>query len=149
MAQAQQLPNLMKDEKYGSADQIMALPAAKLVTLLQDSGASTYAKAKACMRLAVAGGTSAVPAIAPLLADAQLSSYARFALEPNPDPSASDALRAALATAKGTMLIGIINSIGHRRDAKALAALEKLRHDPDLEVVRAADAAMGRIRPAL
>lgn len=139
----------MKDEKYGSAEQMMALPADRLVALLNDPGASVYAKAKACMRLAVVGGKSAVPAVAPLLADAQLSHYARFALEPNPDPSASDALRAALETAKGPALIGIVNSIGHRRDAKALPALEKLRHDPDVEVVHAADEAMGRIRPAL
>ena len=149
MAQSQQLPNLMQDQKYGSAERIMALPVDLLVALLQDPGASVYAKAKACMRLAVVGGKIAVPAVAPLLADAQLSHYARFALEPNPDASADEALRAAMATAKGPALIGIINSIGYRRDAKALPALEKLRHDSDVEVVHAADAAMGRIRPAL
>ncbi len=149
MPQAQKLPNLMKDEKYGSAEEIMALPAAKLEALVQDPGASTYAKAKACMRLAVVGGKSAVPAVAPLLADARLSHYARFALEPNPDPSADAALRSALANTKGATLIGVINSIGHRRDTKSLAVLEKLRHDADIEVARAADAAMGRIRPVM
>lgn len=149
MPQAQKLPNLMKDEKYGSAEQIMALTAAKLVAIIQDPAASTYAKAKACMRLAVVGGRSAVPAVAPLLVDAQLSHYARFALEPNPDPSASDVLRTALTSAKGATLVGIINSLGHRRDGRALPTLERLRHDADLAVADAADAAMGRIRPAL
>ena len=79
---------MMKDEKYGTAAQIMALPPAKLVALLQDSGASVYAKAKACQRLAVVGDRTAVPALAALLTDAHLSHYARFALEPIPDRAA-------------------------------------------------------------
>lgn len=148
-AQAQQLPNLMVDEKYGSAAQIMALPAAKLVAILQDSGASVYARAKACQRLAVVGGKTAVPALAPLLADPQLSVYARFALEPMPGPEADGALRGALGKLKGNLLAGVVNSIGQRRDAKAIYALEKLRHDPDSEVGRAADVALARIRPPL
>ena len=147
--QAQQLSNLMVDSKYGSALQIMALPVPKLVAILTDPAASEYARAKACQRLAVAGDRSSVPALAALLADPHLSTYARFALEPLPDPSADDALRAALARVKGVLLIGIINSVGHRRDVKAIAALENLRHDQSSEIVQAADAALARIRPAL
>jgi hypothetical protein len=139
----------MKDPKYGSAAQIMALPAARLVELLQDSEASVYAKAKACQRLAVTGDRRAVAAIAPLLTDAQLSLYARFALEPLPDAAADDALRAALGKVSGNLLIGVINSIGLRKDVKVLVELEKLRHDQDPEVILAADAALARIRPPL
>ena len=148
-AQAQRLPNLLKDDKYGSAEQIMSLPVPKLVALLRDPGASVYARAKACQRLAVVGDGSAVPAIAPLLADEHLAVYARFALEPLPDPAADDALRAALPKLNGILLVGVINSIGRRRDKKALPMLEKLRYNPDHEVVRAADVALARIRPAL
>jgi len=147
--QAQQLPNLMVDPKYGSAAQIMALPAAMLVDILQDPTASVYARAKACQRLAVVGDRSAVAALAPLLTDVRLSSYARFALEPLPDPAADDALRGALGKVKGTLLAGVIHSIGYRRDANAITALERLRHDPDAEVARAADGALARIRPML
>ena len=147
--QAQQLPNLMVDEKYGSAAEIMVLPAAKLVAILQDRGASEYARAKACQRLAVVGDGTAVPALAGLLTDPHLAVYARFALEPLPDPAADDALRGALGKATGNLLVGVINSIGHRRDTKAIAALERLRHDPNTAVAQAADAALGRIRPAL
>jgi HEAT repeat protein len=147
--QAQSLPNLMKDEKYGSAEEIMKLPAAKLVAILKDSQASIYARAKACQRLAVIGDGSAAPALAPLLTDPQLSHYARTALEPLPDASADDALRAAMPLVKGKVLIGVINSIGRRRDVKAIAALEKMRHDTDVEVAWAADAALARIRPPL
>ncbi len=139
----------MTDEKYGSAAQIMALPPAKLIAILQEPNASVYAKAKACQKLAVVGDKSAVPALAALLADPQLSNYARFGLEPIPDPSADDALRAALQKVRGKLLVGVINSIGHRRDKKAIAELERLRHDADTEVARAADAALARLRPPL
>ena len=58
---------MMKDDKYGGAAQVMSLPAASLIALLQDPGASVYARAKACQRLAVVGDKSAVPALAALL----------------------------------------------------------------------------------
>jgi hypothetical protein len=147
--QAQSLPNLMKDDKYGGAGDIMSMPAGKLAAILRDRDASVYAKAKACQRLAVVGDRNAVPALAPLLTEAQLSHYARTALEPLPDSSADDALRATLPKVKGSLLIGVINSIGYRRDRMAIGALEKLRHDADVEVAQAADAALARVRPPL
>jgi len=130
-----------------TAEQIMALPADKLIAILQDKSAPLFEKAKACQRLAVIGGRNAVPALAALLTDEQLSHYARYGLEPNPDPSASEALRAALSKVKGRLLIGIINSIAHRKDTRAIDAIAKLRLDPDLEVSKAADAALAHIRP--
>jgi HEAT repeat protein len=147
--QAQSISNLMKDAHYGSAGDIMSLPAAKLVAILQDPDASVYVRAKACQRLAVVGDRSAVPALAPLLTHPQLSHYARTALEPLPDPAADLALREALPKVQGNLRVGVINSIGHRRDAQAIGTLEKLRHDPDIEVARAADAALARVRPPL
>ena len=137
----------MVDQEYGSAAQIMALPPAKLIAILKEPNASVYAKAKACQQLAVVGDKAAVPALAALLADPQLSHYARFGLEPIRDPSVDEALRAALGRVKGKLLVGVINSIGHRKDAKALDALAKLLHDADSEVAKAADAALARIRP--
>ncbi len=148
MPQAAKTPPMV-DEKYGSPAQIMTLPPAKLVAIIKDPGASVYAKAKACQRLAVVGDKTAVPSLAELLSDPQLSHYARFALEPNPDPSADDALRAALGKVKGKLLVGVINSIGHRKDTKAIDALAKFLHDSDREVAAAATAALARIRPPL
>jgi len=138
----------MVDERYGSAAQIMALAPARLIAILQDPSASVYAKAKACQRLAVVGDKAAAPALAALLADPQLSHYARFGLEPIPDPSVDEALRAALGKVKGSLLVGVIISIARRRDPKALDALAKLLSDPDSEVAKAADYALARIRPA-
>jgi len=140
---------MMKDPKYGTAAEIMARPAAGLTAILQDSGSSVYARAKACQRLAVVGDKSAVPALAPMLAHAQLSVYARTALENVPDSSANDALRAALGTLQGSLLAGVINSIGKRRDTAAIGALEKLRHHADVTISGAANAALARIRPSM
>ena len=74
-----------------------------------------------------------------------MSVYARYGLEPITDPSADDALRAALSKLKGNQLIGVINSIGKRRDSKASPALARMLHGPDPEVARAAAAALGNI----
>ena len=71
--------------------------------------------------------------------------YARYGLEPIADPSADDALRAALSKLKGNQLIGVINSIGKRRDAKASPALASMIYGSDVDVARAAAAALGSI----
>lgn len=126
--------------------EIMSLPAPKLIEILKDSTASEFAKAKACQQLAVVGDKTAVPALAALLGDAKLAHYARFGLEPISDPSADEALRDALGDLEGNLLIGVINSIGRRKDPKALDALAKLMHGDDVDVAEAARAALGRIR---
>jgi hypothetical protein len=46
---------------------------------------------------------------------------------------------------KGVPLIGVINSIGKRRDAKAGPVLAKMIHGSDPDVARAAAAALGSI----
>jgi HEAT repeat protein len=82
---------------------------ARLAAVLQ-SAAVTADKAQACQRLAEVGTAEAVPALASLLADEHLSAYARTGLEAIPDPSAAEALCAALTTLKGAQLVGAINS---------------------------------------
>lgn len=124
---------------------VMKLEPPKLVQILSDPGATVFQKAKACQRLAVVGGQEAVPALAALLTDPKLSHYARFGLEPIPDPSADEALREALKKVTGGLLVGVINSIGVRRDPKAVDALAKLMHGADAEAAKAAAAALGRI----
>lgn len=127
------------------AEHLLSLTAAELTALLENPDATLFQRAKACQRLAVIGGKEAVPALAALLADPNLSHYARFGLEPNPDPAAAAALRAALRKVKGPLLVGIINSIGARRDPEAVEALGRLLAHADPEVARAAAAALGRI----
>ena len=117
---------------------------ADLIAVLQ-SDAPLFDKAKACQQLAVTGTKQCVPVLAKLLSDQQLSHYARFALEPIPDPSVDDALRNALGELEGRHLVGTINSIGIRRDAKAVGDLTKLLGNSDAAVAAAASAALGRI----
>lgn len=116
-----------------------------LVATLNSSTASQHEKAVACHRLAIIGDKSAVPALAALLGDEKLAHMARHALEPMPDPAAAAALRAALGKLQGRLLVGVINSLGFRRDAQATAALAKFLGNPDAEVSTAAAAALGRI----
>ncbi len=118
--------------------------AAKLAAVLK-SDAGLYEKAKACQKLAVIGGKEAVAALAALLSDEKLAHYARFGLEPNPDPGAGEALREAMGKLQGKLLVGVINSIGVRRDAGALPDLKKLLESQDRDVAAAAAAAVGRI----
>jgi HEAT repeat protein len=95
--------------------------------------------------LAIYGGREAVPALAPLLADEQLASWARIALQTIPDPAAEDALRQAMGKLQGRLLIGVINSIAVRRDAKAVDGLIERLKDADPEVASAAAVALGHI----
>jgi HEAT repeat protein len=112
------------------------------------SDASKADKAMACKRLNVYGDGQAVPFLAPLLQDAELSSWARIALEAIPDPAADEALRNAMDLTSGRLLIGVINSIGVREDAQAVEGLAKRLSATDAEVASAAAAALGRIGSA-
>ena len=66
-----------------------------------NSAASVGEKANACRELKLAGTEKAVPALAALLTDADLSHPARFALESMPCPVAGAALRDAWAKPRG------------------------------------------------
>ena len=147
-AQGQKAP-AMTDSKYGGADAIRALPLAKLNALLADPSASPYAKAKACQRLAVIGDRTSVAGAADLLSDEHLSAYARTALEQIPGTAATDALVAALPRLSGERLVGVINSLGVRRDIRAVDSLSKLVGSSDTAVSKAASLALARTRPPL
>jgi len=116
----------------------------KLAAVLQ-SQAPLFDKARACQQLGEIGSKEAVPALAGLLADEQLSAYARSGLEGIPDPSAAAALRTALGTVKGALLAGVINSLGVLRDSEAVGALRPLAQDPASGVAKEALLALGRI----
>ena len=116
----------------------------KLIGILR-SDAPADEKAITCKRLAVYGGDDAVPVLAPLLEDPRLASWARVALEAIPGPAADAALRTAVPKLQGRLLVGTINSIGVRRDAKAVGELTGKLKDSDADVASAAAVALGRI----
>ena len=117
---------------------------AKLIAVLR-SDAPRKAKADACRELARVGSREAVAPLAALLCNEELSHMARYGLEPIPDPAVDTALRDTLDKVKGRLLVGVICSIGVRRDPEAVAALVKRLDDKDAEVVQAAARALGRI----
>ena len=102
-------------------------------------------KAIACKQLAIYGSEQVVPTLAPLLADAELSSWARIALEAIPGTAADAALRNALGTLKDRLLVGTINSIAVRRDVRAVGALVQKLDDSNADVASAAAVALGHI----
>jgi HEAT repeat protein len=124
---------------------IATMDAAALIGILKDPATSEFRKAKASVRVGELGAKEAVPALSMLLSDPHLSAYARYGLEPIADSSADEALRSALPRLKGTLLIGVVNSIGKRRDAKASQALVKMMLGSDSDLARPAAAALGNI----
>ncbi|MGC8989572.1 MAG: HEAT repeat domain-containing protein, partial [Verrucomicrobiia bacterium] len=117
----------------------------KFLAVLQSSSAPPQEKAMACKQLAIHGSSKSVPALASLLGNPELASWARIALEVIPDPSADKALRDALPGLNGKLLVGAINSIGRRRDAGAVPALVAHLKHADADVASAAAAALGQI----
>lgn len=117
---------------------------AKLIAVLT-SDASQKEKVDACRQLAVIGTKDAVAPLAALLGDEKLSHMACYALEPIPDPAVDEALRDALGKLKGRPLVGVIISLGVRRDAKAVPALGKMLRDSGADVAQAAARALGSI----
>jgi HEAT repeat protein len=116
----------------------------KLVAVLK-SDAPQKEKADACRELARIGGEDAVAPLAALLPDEKLSHMARYGLETIPSPSVDKALRDAAGKVQGKLLVGVIGSIGVRRDPKAVELLTKLLHDPDNDVAQAAARSLGSI----
>jgi len=115
---------------------------AELLDVLR-SDATLQEKSAACRQLARIATKEAVPTLAALLSDEKLSHMARYALEGIRDPSVDDALRDALGTVKGQPRLGVIGSLGARRDAKAVDALAGLLQDAD--AAQAAARALGNI----
>jgi prepilin-type processing-associated H-X9-DG protein len=118
-----------------------ALPA--LIEALESG--SPERQADACRQLAVYGDATAVPALSRLLADPALCHMARYAMESMPGGDVDTAFRTALDSLDGPPLIGVINSVGVRRDAGASGQLARRLADPDKEVAAAAAAALGEI----
>lgn len=104
-------------------------------------------KALACKQLAVHGSEASASALAKLLGDPQLASWARIALEAIPGSAIDEALRKSAETLEGDLLVGVLNSIGVRRDAGAVELLSgyvaKAKAAPD--AAAAAAVALGRI----
>jgi HEAT repeat protein len=116
----------------------------ELIAILR-SDASDADKGLACKNLSVYGSDACVADVAKLLPNEKLSSWARITLEAIPGPASDEALRKAAESVQGRQLVGVLNSIGVRRDAKAVELLAGRLGDKDADVASAAAVALGRI----
>ncbi len=110
-----------------------------------ESDASYEEKAGAFRQLAVVGSAKAVPVLAKQLADEKTSHMARYALETIPGPVVNQTLREALGQLQGKSLVGVIGSIGVRRDTQAVNSLAVLLTHQEPAVSQAAMRALGSI----
>jgi HEAT repeat protein len=95
--------------------------------------------------LRIIGSAASVPTLAKMLGAADTADMARYALERIPGAPVDQALRAMLPKASGKEKIGIVNTLGRRKDAGAVAALRKLALGGDSAMAAAAAAALGQI----
>ena len=117
---------------------------AELLAILEGD-APEAEKALACKFMAVSGSPAAVPAVAPLLANPRLASWARITLEAIPGDEASAALRAAAGSLEGRLLAGVISSLGVRQETAAVPLIAGRLADDDAQVAAAAAWALGQI----
>lgn len=118
--------------------------AANAVAVLQ-SQADVYEKAMACRLLSQIGDEQSAEALGPLLADARLATYARSALEQISGDTAGRVLRESVAEVDGDLLVGVLDSIGRRRDRQAVGLLAERLDAESRKVAAAAARALGRI----
>jgi len=109
------------------------------------SARTLAAKDAFCRDLALLGGVGAVPPLAVLLAAPETAEIARYALERIPGERSAAALRQALGRTSGAVKIGIVNSLGRRRDRASVDALKALLVSPEALLAAAAAEALGRI----
>jgi len=117
---------------------------AKMVAMLGSDG-SIECKKFLCKQLSLIGSVSEAPALAALLGDKDLSLAARSALARIPGDQVLSLLREASKKLTGKQLIGVINTLGDRRDENAVDIISKYMTDKDPDVVNAAIDALGKI----
>ena len=110
-----------------------------------NSNATRAGKQFACRELSIIGTEQSVPTLAKMLVGEETSDMARYALERIPGSAVDEALRGSLRKARGNARIGIINSLGQRRDKGAVRNLSRMLGRPNQENAIAAAAALGQI----
>lgn len=116
----------------------------RLVATLKPGG-SAVAREYICAKLALIGSAFSAPTLAAQLSTAEFATAARNALEAIPGRQATKALRTSLSKVEGLQKVGVINSLGSRRDADSVRALTTLLKYGDSGIAGAAAAALGDI----
>jgi len=98
-----------------------------------------------CEQLSIIGTEESVPKLTEMMSDEKSYDIALYALQRIPDPSVDIALRNALPKSEHKVKIGIINSLGERRDGHAVGQLDQLVYDEDPQIALSAATALGKI----
>jgi HEAT repeat protein len=107
---------------------------------------STFeARRFACKQLGIIGSTDALPAFGKLLGSDETVGIACLGLTTYPAGNADELLREALSRTRGTSRIQIVNTLGDRRDQKAVKVLTELVGETDAAAANAAISALGKI----
>jgi HEAT repeat protein len=97
----------------------------KFIAFLK-SDATPGGKDFICKQLSVMGSEASVPVLTAMLADPKTADLGRYALERIPGQDVDRALREALSKSGDLTRIGIINTLGVRRDANSVPTLRPL-----------------------
>jgi len=119
----------------------------KFIAFLK-SDATPGGKDFICKQLSVMGTEASVPALVEILGDPKMAELGRYALERIPGPAVDRALRASLAKSAGRTRIGIINTMGVRRDGGVVSLLGPLALGTDRDTASAALYALAKIADA-
>ena len=130
-------------DSMGSQTQLRQIEA-RLIKFIE-SGPTPAARDFAFDQLTFIATDASVPALRSMLGRTETAEQSRFLLERIPGNAANEALRKSLETAKGNAKIGIINSLGRRRDTGSVSALAALIAPNDKGVSEAALAALASI----
>src|SRR6185369_8868803 len=115
-----------------------------LIALLS-TNATFEARTFAAKQLGIIGSQKALPALSQLLKEGDTTWIACLALTTYPPGKADEALRLGLRFASAESRVQILNTLGDRKDVKAVGLLSHHAGDPDTAVAEAAIAALGKI----
>jgi len=116
----------------------------KFIAFLK-SDATPGGKDFICKQLSVMGSEASVPVLSAMLADPKTAELGRYALERIPGEGVDRALREALPKSGERARIGIINTLGIRRDRNSVPALRPLALGSQPALASAALFALARI----
>ena len=127
----------------GSVPQTRALELRFIAFLKSD--ATLAGKDFICKQLSIMGSEASVPVLSGMLADPKTAELGRYALERIPGTAVDRALRESLAKTSGRVRVGVIDTLGVRRDEASVAALRPLAFGSQHAEASAALFALARI----
>jgi len=136
--QAETLLQETPSKEYGAIE-------ARLIEVVRSQEATQTGKAMACRFLQQIGSERCIAPVARLLGDDVLGHYARLVLERLDSDKADAAMRAALEEVPERLKVGILGSLGNRRDRSAVPQAASLARSKNRAVAVAALEALGKI----